>query len=59
VQGAIFLQNAKTMSYEFLGELYGNEMDFTMVPYIPPVVNGIRSIEEPILQKASPGEEIE
>jgi len=35
------------------------KMDFTMVPHIPQVVNGIRSIEEHVLPKASPGEEIE
>jgi len=35
------------------------KMDFTVVPHIPPVVNGMRSTEVPVLPKASPGEEIE
>jgi len=35
------------------------KMYFTMVPHIPPMVNGMRSTEEPVLPKASPGEEIE
>jgi len=35
------------------------KMDFTMVPHIPPVVNEMRSTEEPVLPKASLGEEIE
>jgi len=35
------------------------KMDFTVVPHIPTVENGIRSTVEPVLPKASPGEEIE
>jgi len=35
------------------------KIDFTVVPHIPPEVNGMQSIEEPVLPKASPGEEIE
>jgi len=35
------------------------KMDFTVVPHIPPVVNGMRSAEVPGLPKASSGEEIE
>jgi len=34
------------------------KMDLTMVPHNPPVVNGMRSTEVPLLPKASPGEEI-
>jgi len=34
------------------------KMDFNVVAHIPPVVNGMRSTEVPVLPKASPGEEI-
>jgi len=35
------------------------KMDFTMVPHIPKLVDGMQPTEEPVLPKASPGEEIE
>jgi len=35
------------------------KMDFTVVPHIPNVVNGMRSTEVPVLPKASSSEEIE
>jgi len=35
------------------------KMDFTVVAHIPPMVNGMRSNEVPVLPKASLGEEIE
>jgi len=33
--------------------------DFTIVPHIPQVVNGMQPTEVPVLPKAFPGEEIE
>jgi len=59
MQGATFLQNAENVPYEFLSELYGNKNGFYHDAPLPPVVNGIRSTEESVLPKASPGEEIE
>jgi len=35
------------------------KMDLNVVPHIPPVVNGMQSTEEPVLPKATLGEEIE
>jgi len=53
VQGTAFLQNAETVPYEFLIELYGIENGFYYGSYIPLVVNRMQPIEEPILPKTS------
>jgi len=54
VHGATFHQNAKLCRKNFRVNFIEMKMDFTMVPHIQSVVNGMWSTMEPILPKAPP-----
>jgi len=48
----------KLCRMNFLVNFMELKMDFTVLPHIPQLVNGMRPTEEPVLPKTSPGEEI-